>query len=159
MPSDRRKLNNVVARLVSQGKSTRYIYTYLKSDTKFRNTTNKVIDKTIETYRLAFSRGRAANTLGANEPIGKVFAKDKKAKPNRICVDYEFKHDANGKSKRGSGSNSKELSSIEVESTATKAEIQKQIMTNIKEWLDKHYEHSNIRSIRSSLKIVSIQEC
>ena len=159
MPQDRRQLNNVVARLVSQGRTTRYIFTYLKQDTKFRNVRNDTITKSIEKYRLAFSRGRAANTLGFNEPIGNVFSKDKKKRPGRICVDYEFKHAANGKNERGSASNSKELSSIEVDPGASMKEIKDEIMEGIRSWLDKHYQVSNLRSIRSSLKITSIQEC
>jgi hypothetical protein len=159
MATDRRQLNNVVARLVSQGRNTRYIFTYLKQDSKFRNVRNDTITKSIEKYRLAFSRGRAANTLGAKDDIGKVFAKDRKKRPGRICVDYEFKHAANGKNERGSNSNSKELNSIEVSSDATMKEIKDEIMGTIRAWLDKHYQVSNIRSIRSSLKITSIQEC
>lgn len=157
--NDKRKLTNVIARLVSLGKTTRFIFTYLKMDKKFKSTNNSVISKHIENFRVAYERGRAAEKMDSKKPIKDIFKKDKKKTPGRVCINYEFTHDAGGKSKRGSRDGASELGSVEVESGDTIDEAKAKIMGVIQSWLDAHYETSNKRSIRSSLKIISIQEC
>lgn len=157
--NDPRRLANLVARLVALGKTTRYIYTYIKMDTKFKRTPNATIQNNIETFRTAFARGRAANTVDRATTIKELFKKDKKASPKRVCVNYEFTHDAGGKSKRGSSNGSSDLGSVEVDVTDTIYQVRSKILDTIQLWVDAFYQTSNKRQIKSSLKITSIQEC
>jgi hypothetical protein len=159
MAIDKRQLKNVISRLVKQGKSTRYIFTYLKSDKKFKYANTKAINTQIDDSRLAYSRGKAANALTKDKTIGDIFSKDKKKRPKRICVDYDFKHNAKGKVSRSSGPGSDMLGSIEVDTTLTIGEVRTAILSRIQEWLDRYYQTSNKRSIRASIQITTIQEC
>lgn len=157
--NDKRKLANVVARLVGLGKDTRYIFTYLKMDKKFKRTPNATIQRNIDAFRTAFNRANAANKMDRSGTIKDIFKKDKKKAPKRVCVNYEFTHDAGNKKKRGSRDGASELGSVEVDVTDTIYEVRAKILDTIQLWLEAHYETSNKRTIKSSLKITSIQEC
>jgi len=152
-------LRNFIARLVALGRTIREIFTKVKSDRRLRNSTNVNIQSAIDVARLAKNRASAANKMDRSGTIGDIFKKDKKARPKRICVGYEFKHDAGNKSKRGSGGVNDELGSVEVSTNLSVYEVRGLILDKIREWLDRHYETSNQRAIKSSLKLTTIQEC
>ena len=159
MATDSRQLRNYISRRVYLGQSTRSIFTAVKSDRKFKRTPNTRIQSIIDEFRLAVNRAKAANKGDRYKTIGEVIAKDKKKRPKRICVNYVFSHNAGGRSARTSANGSDELSSIEVDSTMTIYEVRGLIFDQIRNWLDRHYEVSNIRSIKASLHFSLIQEC
>lgn len=159
MPKDRRILRNVVARLVGLGRNIRYIFTYLKMDSKFKYTTDKIISATINFVKGAFGLGKAANSAKRDTPIKNLGDGLSGAKKKKLCVNYEFIHSANGKTKRGSSPNSSELGSIEANPDDKIGDIKDKIMEKIRAWIDAHYEDSNLRLIKSTLRITSIMEC
>ena len=159
MPAVGRIFRNTVSRLVALGNTTRQIFRFLKLDRKFRNTANSIITNAIEFFRQAFNRGRAANRASSTTTIGEIFNKDKKKRPIRVCVNYEFKHTMRGKSKRGSNQGSSDLGSVEVNASDTMKQVHTKILAVIQTWLDRYYQTSNRREIKSSLLMTSIQEC
>lgn len=159
MATDPRQLRNYIARRVYLGQTTRAIFTAVKSDRKFKRTPNTRIQSIIDEFRLANNRAKAANKADRKKTIGEIISKDKKKRPGRICVNYVFSHNAGGRSARTSANGSEELSSIEVDSTMSIYEVRGLIFDQIREWLNRHYEVSNLRSIKASLQFSTIQEC
>lgn len=159
MATDPRQLRNYISRRVYLGQSTRQIYTAVKSDRKFKRTPNNRIQSIIDEFRLANNRAKAANKADRSKSIGEIISRDKKKRPKKICVNYVFSHNAGGRSNRTSTNGSEELSSVEVDSTMTIYEVRGLIFDQIRNWLDRYYETSNIRSIKASLQFSTIQEC
>lgn len=157
--SSKSNLRNFVNRLVQLGRTQREIFTKVKQDKRLRNSNNTSIQTAIDAARLSKNRASQANAMDRSKTIGDIFKKDKKSKPKRICVGYEFNHDAGGKNKRGSGGANDELGSVEVDANLSVYEVRSVILDKIRQWLDRHYETSNQRTIKSSLKLTSIQEC
>jgi len=158
MATDRRLLRNVVVMLVKAARSTRHIFTYLKLDNKFKYTTNYAIQKAIDFARGIIGLGAKATNAPRNTTVNQLSGRSAKSKGRVIYVSYEFKHQGRSRAGINPASDTDILGTIVASSTNTVGEIKDMIMEVIKKWLTKHYEDSNLRSIRSSLKIASIQE-
>ena len=148
---------NFVFGLLSRGNNRRQIFQKVKTDSRFKRSSNSAIDNAIKDSKKSIDAGPALSKLKKGEEIRKSLS-GRVGKNANMQVGYrfafDFPEDAQSE-KRGTKASA--YFTIDVKGGMTKEDLIKKIMDQIQDWVDRHYETSNRRSIRQTLKFLSVR--
>lgn len=154
----RSSLDNTIRVLLGRGKSINDIYKSIKSNPKTKGTNNRYIEAAVKRVQASYKAGQAFGGSKGSATIGGIAGKAGGRSTGSKTVTYTFT--LNGKLRTNSkpGVKGSGLESLEVPSTATKAEVLAAVRERILEWLQEHYEIDNLGGIGSNIRIKSIED-